>query len=303
MHIAGQEAHYFSIGDSAIRNIEAALMAADVPWPARILDLACSHGRVLRALSARFPEAELTACDIDDGAVDYCSRTFGATGVQANGDLETLNLPDAFDLIWCASLLTHLDRRSWLGVLRFCARHLTSNGVFVFTTHGRYVADVMSNADLDFGYGLEPTSQARILRDFAAEGFGYCDYPGQSDYGISVSSPVWITSVLEWHTDLQICLANEMGIDNHHDVYACSAAHARVTGDIETYAEDIAGRLQKELRGAIEAPGHLLAGDAPLRAKIADWIDAQVTMENHPAGPRVRKIRVASVLRRLDKEC
>ena len=46
-----------------------------------MLDFACGHGRVMRTLKAAFPDALLTACDIDRDGVDFCARTFGAAPV------------------------------------------------------------------------------------------------------------------------------------------------------------------------------------------------------------------------------
>ena len=109
MYIRGQEAHYFSVGRSAIRNINTGLIAANLSSPANILDMACGYGRVLRMLKAYFPEARLTACEIDSNAVDFCAETFGAKKAYSDINFGQIVLSEKFDLIWCGSLLTHLD--------------------------------------------------------------------------------------------------------------------------------------------------------------------------------------------------
>ncbi len=72
---------YFEIGASALSGIEEVLDRSGVEQVDSILVLPCGHGRVLRWLTARFPDAAITACDINRSAVDFCVRTFGAEPV------------------------------------------------------------------------------------------------------------------------------------------------------------------------------------------------------------------------------
>src|SRR5437870_5169480 len=53
----GNGAHYYRAGLSAIDCIEQALIAARISTVRNVLDLPCGHGRVLRFLVHRFPEA------------------------------------------------------------------------------------------------------------------------------------------------------------------------------------------------------------------------------------------------------
>ena len=69
---------YYRFGLGALSFIRLALAAADQDAPRKILDLPSGHGRVLRMLRAAFPDASITACDIDRDAVDFCQHTFGA---------------------------------------------------------------------------------------------------------------------------------------------------------------------------------------------------------------------------------
>jgi SAM-dependent methyltransferase len=99
---AGDESHYFGVGQSALDGIRCSLYAAQVPTDnvKRILDLPCGHGRILRYLRAAFPEAEIVACDLLRDAVDYCARSFGAIPVYSHEDPRKIPLPEgAFDLI------------------------------------------------------------------------------------------------------------------------------------------------------------------------------------------------------------
>ncbi|HET6573563.1 MAG TPA: class I SAM-dependent methyltransferase, partial [Fimbriiglobus sp.] len=127
--------HYFGVGRSALRAVTAALLAAGAPAPRRILDLPCGYGRVLRALRAAFPDAAVTACDLNRGGVDFCA-TLGAAPADSADPIDRAGITGPFDLIWCGSLLTHLDRPGWDEFLTFFHRVLAPGGVCVVTTHG-----------------------------------------------------------------------------------------------------------------------------------------------------------------------
>src|SRR4029453_1584213 len=86
MYVAGGEAHYFGVGADALKLVRQAMSLAGKENISSILDLPCGHGRVLRYLKAAFPQASLTACDLDHGCVDFCVATFGARGVYSAAD-------------------------------------------------------------------------------------------------------------------------------------------------------------------------------------------------------------------------
>ena len=64
----GDAEHYYRVGLSAIRCIEEAVRAAGLKEVRSILDLPSGSGRVMRFLTLRFPDAKLTACDIQRDA-------------------------------------------------------------------------------------------------------------------------------------------------------------------------------------------------------------------------------------------
>ncbi len=101
--------HYYRVGLSAIRCIDEALQAANLKNVRTILDLPCGGGSVLRILVPRFPGSEITACELASGAAEFCSRTFGARSAFSSLNLDEVSLGKEFDLIWCGSLVTHLN--------------------------------------------------------------------------------------------------------------------------------------------------------------------------------------------------
>jgi methylase of polypeptide subunit release factors len=93
-----------------------AMLAASKSELNAILDFPCGHGRVLRNLKAAFPNAEITACDLDRKAkLIFVPKLFSAihfTQIRSRRN----KIDRQFDLIWCGSLLTPmLDSKYWWG--------------------------------------------------------------------------------------------------------------------------------------------------------------------------------------------
>ena len=217
----GNEEHYFNVGQSALNAILIGMQISnkDKSTIKRILDLPSGHGRVLRYLRSFFPTCEIMACDIDKDGVDFCSKTFGATSLYSSKNVDEISFMESFDLIWCGSLFTHLDKNNWISFLNLFTTNLEDNGLLIFTVHGRQTQNFMELKKVD--YGLEKSSVKKLLQNYKKNGFGYEDYPGQRNYGISISTPSFVLSLLEKRTDLKILVYNEKGWDNHQDVIVC----------------------------------------------------------------------------------
>jgi hypothetical protein len=103
----GNPERYFLVGRwSPIAGIERGLVAARRFDPTRILDLPSGYGRVMRYLKVTWRSAELTACDIMPGAVEFCAKTFGARAIVSQEPVWEVNIGTGYDLIWSGSLLT-----------------------------------------------------------------------------------------------------------------------------------------------------------------------------------------------------
>jgi SAM-dependent methyltransferase len=207
---------YFGHGQNALRHVRLALLAAMKTDVRSILDLPCGHGRVLRMLHAAFPEAKLTACDIDRDGVDFCARKFGATPVYSVPDPADIELDGPFDLIYCGSLLTHVDESGWDGFLGLFERVLADDGVLVFTTGGRNFAEQIGAGRRDFGLGPELAQQ--MVADYERTGFGYRDWPQVTGYGMAMASPSWTCRKLERFPSLRLLTVTEQ---RPQDVTAC----------------------------------------------------------------------------------
>ena len=218
MYVAGDTNHYFSVGRSALKAIIHSINIAGKKAPNAVLDLPCGHGRVLRYIRAKFPHASITACDMDRDGVDFCVKTFNAEGIYSQRDIRNISLHNKYDLIWCGSLLTHLDKNVWGDFIEFFSRHLNDQSILVFTTHGRLCVQRIEGHHT---YGLDEKQLPSLLTQYRKTGFGYLNYSGSSEYGISVASPAYVLAEVQRHLYLKIIFFQEAGWDHHQDVIAC----------------------------------------------------------------------------------
>jgi SAM-dependent methyltransferase len=212
----GDGAHYYKVGLSAIHCINEAIERARLTNVSAILDLPCGSGRVMRFLRHRFPEAEITACELAPGPVQFCVRTFGAVPAYSSLNLDEVSLGKNFDLIWCGSLVTHLTHSGIVALFRLFRRHLATGGLMVFTTHGDFVARRLPARDFD--YGIAPGQIEKLPLDYQKEGFAFADYPAEKDYGLSLTSAEWIRARIRELGGLREVYFKERGWDDHQDV-------------------------------------------------------------------------------------
>lgn len=209
-------------GASAVECIRDAMAAAGKHTVTNLLDFPCGYGRILRALKVAFPEARLTACDIDREAVDFCARVFDAMPIYSWQKPEAVEIDDRFDLIWCGSLLTHVNSDRWPGFLALFRRCLAPDGLLVLTASGRHLRARHVVQTLS----LTGDQVDRLIGDYDRNGFGYGDYPESQDYGIAVASPEWVGKRLD-EAGLRLIKHSELAWyapAPRQDVYVCVAA-------------------------------------------------------------------------------
>ncbi len=131
---AGYEAGYLGQLHQEIvaRTIDLAL--ARCPAPARVLDVGCGTGMLLRGLAVRLPEAaELSGIDPAAGMIDQARAKSGDPRLTfTQGVAERLPFGDgAFDLVITTTSFDHwADQRAGLAE---CRRVLAPGGLFVLT--------------------------------------------------------------------------------------------------------------------------------------------------------------------------
>jgi len=211
----GSDEEYFFVGASAIVAIAHAMSRVGKTSLNSILDLPCGHGRALRMLAAAFPEASLTACDIDRDGVRFCAKAFDATPVISQPEPREIPVSGSFDLIWCGSLLTHLDAHLWDAFLDFFTERLVEGGLLVFSTHGRSIPR----------RGPKDDERWRsIVADVERSGFGYRDHPHARGYGTSIAKPSWVMERFYERSSLIVVSYSERAWADHHDIVAAVKA-------------------------------------------------------------------------------
>jgi len=219
MYEPGNAFHYLSVGLSASRCISAAIRASGTDSPIEtILDFPCGYGRVLRFLRAMFPATRITAAEIEPRALTFCQRAFSVTPLMSKEDVAELSVPKCFDLIWCGSLLTHVDETSASNLLRFFHEHLAARGLCIFTTHGRQSIERITQHKVT--YGLTEDAQRKVIQEFQKTGYGYADYARKRGYGISVVSRERMLELARAVGNWDETFFLESGWDNCQDVYA-----------------------------------------------------------------------------------
>lgn len=215
MFVPRDPGHYFWVGASGLAAIERSLEEVGVTSLERILDVPCGHGRVMRFLRARWPEAAITACDLNRPAVDFCASAFGASPVYSANPISGVVAPDDHDLVWVGSLLTHLDADRWPEVLSWLRDRTRPGGAIVVTTHGAEGARRMVAGD---EYGLGPAGAEAVRSGHAATGFGYAPYPWDPEYGVTLSSADWVRATVAGIAGLELVSVHEAAWADHHDV-------------------------------------------------------------------------------------
>jgi SAM-dependent methyltransferase len=197
----GNEQQYFTIGRQALRLLMLASDLCQKPHYPRILDYACGYGRVLRWIKAQYSYADITACDIDPDAVGFCASTFGVRGVVASSEPDATKLEGNYDLIWCGSLLTHLDLNEWQKTLAQLIKWTAECGVLIFSSQGRFLASELARGKAEYASNIDAQ---KLLRSYAQEGFAFEPYFESEDqkYGITVVSPSFLLRTIEKNGDL-----------------------------------------------------------------------------------------------------
>lgn len=218
--------HYISVGQSAMENIEHALRLANKTFQdvRSCLDFPCGYGRITRVLQAGLSEAaDLDVCDVVPEAIGFCAQEFGATPILSQEDISQITFPKNYDLIWIGSLLTHLDKKSFVDTLKLASDNLEEEGILVFSTHGSYSLEILDS------YGIQNLNRKNVEQHLKESGFYFAPYSGENSYGISLNTEGFVRSLLEEISphQLKLLFLKQRGWDNHQDVFACqkSARH------------------------------------------------------------------------------
>jgi SAM-dependent methyltransferase len=220
---------YFIAGKAGLEAAERALVAVGADTPKTILDLPSGFGRVLRYLQARWPGSDITACELQPDAVEFCAKTFGVAAFVSKEPLWDVDLGGPYDLIWSGSLFTHFAEDHWTPMLAHLGRALSPHGHLMFTSQGEPSLAFLSGSDeypvlnrlLPANYGLTRDRADALVSDVRVSGFGFAHYANADDspYGCSISLPSWVTDRVR-DAGLSVVFHETGGWGGHQDVWA-----------------------------------------------------------------------------------
>jgi len=210
--------HYKSVGISAAKLIESAMNEVGMALEeiSNILDFPCGYGRVLRFIKKAFPQADFYVGDIDKHALKFCKKEFNVIPVQSDKNFKKIKFPVSYDLVWVGSLFTHINSKDFKDLLVTLIPSLKEKGIIIFTTHGKECLNQLNS------YGLDDLNPDDIKNQIENSGFYFKPYPGQSNYGISICSQVFVTETVDrfFGDRVKLIYHKNRGWDNHQDVYA-----------------------------------------------------------------------------------
>ncbi|MFT5284232.1 MAG: 2-polyprenyl-3-methyl-5-hydroxy-6-metoxy-1,4-benzoquinol methylase [Planctomycetota bacterium] len=126
-----------------------------------LLDFAGGYGRILRYMPALLPVENIWCSDVLRPAVAFAQDTFGVNAFDSQTAPEDLVLPRKFDVIWVASLFSHLPRSSFAKFLARLYEALEPDGLLVFSTH---TPEVLPEAERDAsGFTFVCASESHVL--------------------------------------------------------------------------------------------------------------------------------------------
>jgi hypothetical protein len=123
-----------------------------------MLDFASGYGRLTRFLVHERIADEVTVADILEGGMQFQAEQFGVKTILSTTLPQDLIVDDRYDLIFVASLFTHLPASTFTPWLRRLAEMLTDDGLLIFSVHDETLAPEKFE-----GIHFVSTSESRVL--------------------------------------------------------------------------------------------------------------------------------------------
>jgi SAM-dependent methyltransferase len=215
------QSHYFAGGERMLARLRDLLAQLDLKLEdtSRFLEFACGYGRFTRHLVRVLDPSRITVCDLYHQAVDFQRERFGVEGVYSELQPEDLVLPGKYDLIFVASLFSHLPDSHFGPWLEKLYDALEPGGTLLFSTHGP---------------GCLPAGRVIPERGILYQQASESRTHSPDDYGTSYVTPRYVADIVRERTGQAVALEVERGLFKIQDVYAVrkpAAARSGSNGD------------------------------------------------------------------------
>jgi SAM-dependent methyltransferase len=183
----------------------------------RVLDFASGYGRLTRFLVRALDPQRVWMAEIKKGAVEFQRHQFGVSGFVSSVIPERAQINERFDIIFVASLFSHLPDSTFARWLQRLCDWLSPRGVIAFTVH-----DVALHGVSD---GVDDTAP-RICYEANSEEislFSEDDSLGVDSYGFSIVNESYVAETING-----LCFPNKKywrfkrAVHNRQDLYVLS---------------------------------------------------------------------------------
>lgn len=197
---------YFISGDGMLQNLREMLNSTgrSLESTGSFLEFACGYGRFTRHLLRYMNPGRVTVSDVYRNAVDFQKATFGVDGFYSEFDPGKLEIPKKYDVIFVASLFSHLPERTWRPWLKKLYNSLAKNGVLIFSVHGTSCMADPSQMPRSGFYYLN-VSESR-LNSF-------------EDYGTTYVTSDFVRQATLEETGTQVLFEISKGMWTYQDIY------------------------------------------------------------------------------------
>lgn len=206
-------AEYFAAGCMMVTELEAVLedSGKNLRKVNSFLDFACGYGRVTRFLVQEMGKKSITVSDIDKDAVDFCKKTFDVKGFYSVSDPDELHHDYKYDVIFVASLFSHLSIQSWEAWFKRLYIMLENNGVLILSTHG------------DYAYGLFDSKAKKQIENIK-DGFLYLQISetnrlSRKEYGTAYVKREFVEDFVQQNNIGKMIGFYPKGLGNLQDIY------------------------------------------------------------------------------------
>lgn len=169
----------------------------------RMLDFASGYGRLTRFLVHERLADEVTVCDILEEGMRFQAEQFGVRALVSTTRPENFVAPERYDLIFVASLFTHLPPSTFTPWLRRLATLLEPDGLLIFSVHDQSIAP----ARVD-GIHFATNSESRVL--------------DTNEYGSTWVTEEWVREQVAAIDASFTCIRLPRALADWQDVYVVS---------------------------------------------------------------------------------
>ena len=154
---------YFREGLSIVGVIEEVAVWRFGGWAGvgSVLDFAAGYGRSTRFLVQHLPAEHVTVAEIQREALEFQQREFEVRTMPSTTDPDELESPETFDLVFVASLFTHLPDRTFGKWLAKLWTLVAPGGVLVFSVHDEAIN--RAGVPLQDGFAFIPSPRSRRI--------------------------------------------------------------------------------------------------------------------------------------------